>query len=733
MINGSQLPSYIAHLINGKSSRVLFSQKTDLTIDRNFGTGFLILTDAELLSVSGKTVVTELLLSDIREIKNDELIGGGRITAITDKGLHHLLYYSNHFAPQFTDATKVVNNYIQKEIVSECAPHSHSYCPRCNSPLPERESNCPRCVPKMKILKRIISLTSPYKMKVFLLMMVTGLGVGFQVLPPYITKKIVDEVIGKGDINKLYLYTGAMIVSGILYLLMRLIIIRLTSWISARIVTDLRSRLHRVLQYLKLSFFTRREPGELVGRIMYDTGELQQFLVDGLPFLIINVVSFFVVGIILLRINWGLTLFVLIPIPVMVLGSSWFWSKLRPLFLREGTMIAHLHSVLSESIQGLRVIKACSRETHRIKLFDATSERLANTQIITQRISGSFNEVMFYIMSLGVTLVWFFATRIITGNNPSMTLGDLLAFVGYIWLFYGPLQWFSVILNWMTHAFSGAERIFEVIDTSPEIYEDSNSIDIPAIKGEIEFRDVHFSYERGKEVIRGISFTIAPGEVIGLIGRSGAGKSTVINLLTRFFEPDSGKILIDGVELSRIKLTQLRSNIGLVLQEPFLFDATIAENIAYGMEDAPFKNVVEAAKAAYAHEFIIRKQDGYDTMVGESGERLSGGERQRIAIARAILHDPPILVLDEATSSVDASTEKHIQKAINSLIKGRTTIAIAHRLSTLRNANRLVVLSEGRLAEIGTHDELLEMDGIYADLVKSYTQMNTLQSVVWGG
>jgi ATP-binding cassette subfamily B protein len=284
----------------------------------------------------------------------------------------------------------------------------------------------------------------------------------------------------------------------------------------------------------------------------------------------------------------------------------------------------------------------------------------------------------------------------------------------------------------MTHAFSGAERIFEVLDTSPERYESSHSVTLPEIKGSIEFRDLHFSYERGKEVIKGISFKIEPGEIIGLIGRSGAGKSTVINLLTRFFEPDSGEILIDGVPLSRIKLSQLRSNIGLVMQESFLFNASIAENIAYGMEHASFKEIIEAAKAAHAHEFIIRKRDGYDTIVGDTGERLSGGEKQRIAIARAILHNPPILVLDEATSSVDSTTERHIQEAINGLIKGRTTIAIAHRLSTLRNASRLVVLSDGKLAEIGTHDELIEKNGIYADLLRSHTEMNALQSVMWG-
>lgn len=733
MINNTKLPENIRSLLNGKSKRVLFLQKSDLTIDRKFGCSYLILTDIELISISQNTVTANYQLDNIKDIRNEELLGGGRIVIETAIGTYHIIYYSNHLVPHFADAVRLISDHLSGTTDEPPAFQGNSFCQKCNSPLPERDGNCPRCVPRLKILKRIISLTFPYKSKVLLLMLITSVGVAFQVLPPYITKKIVDDVIGAGHVDHLYMYTGAMIGSGILYLIMRLLNIQLTSWISAKIVTDLRSRLHTVIQYLKLSFFSRREPGELVSRIMFDTGELQQFLVDGMPFLLINSISFIVVCVILLKISWSLTIFVFIPVPLLVFGSSWFMKKLHPLFLRQGSTIGHLNSVLSESMQGLRVIKAFRREQHRIKMFDSVNNRLAHTQVKTQRIFGCFNEVMYWVMTLGVAFVWFFATKMITGKNPSLTLGDLLAFVGYIWLFYGPLQWFSVILNWMTQAFAGAERIFEVIDTKPETYDHPDAVSPPLIKGEIEFRNIRFSYEQGKEVIKDVSFKIAPGEIIGLIGRSGAGKSTIINLINRFFVPQSGEILIDGIDIGRIHLSKLRESMGIVMQEPFLFNTTIAENIAYGNENVSFSKIVEAAKAAHAHDFIIRKPEGYDTIVGECGMRLSGGEKQRISIARAVLHNPPILILDEATSSVDATTESHIQEAISNLIKGRTTIAIAHRLSTLRNANRLIVLSEGRVAEIGTHDELMMLNGIYADLVGSYTQTNMLQSVMWGG
>ncbi len=727
------LPEKVIRVLGNKSKRVVFSQKSDLTMSRKFGESFLVLTDDELVSISGGKIVKEIPLEKIKEIKNDELSGGGRVCVLSEGVYHHALYYSNHYVPLFADAVDAINYYMKKGTVIKSENKQMSICCKCSSPLPDRDAGCPRCVPKMKILTRILKLAQPYKSKVILLMAITTIGVLFQVLPPYLTKKIVDDVIGKGEHGLLLRYTGAMIATGAFYLAARLVILNLTSWISAKIVGDLRSNLHSALQFIKLKYFTRREPGEIIGRVMHDTSELQQFLVEGMPFLLINTISFFVVAIILIKINWSLALFVFVPVPALVIGSSWFWKKLHPLFLRQGTIIGHLHSVLNESITGLRVVKACAKEEQRIKIFDSVNGQLALTQMRTQRIFGGFNEVMYWIMSLGVAFVWFIAVRVITSKNPTLTIGDLLAFVGYIWLFYGPLQWYSVIMNWMTHAFSGAERIFELIDTASETCDDPEAISMSAIKGKITFENVHFSYEQGKEIIKGISFAIKPGEVIGLIGKSGTGKSTLINLLSRFYTPDIGRILVDDVPLQKIKLAHLRRNMGIVMQEPFIFNASIAENIAYGMEHASFKEIVEAARIACAHEFIIRKPDGYDTLIGESGIRLSGGEKQRIAIARAILHNPPILILDEATSSVDTSTEQNIQNAIAELVKGRTTIAIAHRLSTLRNANRLIVLSEGKIVETGTHDELIDAHGIYAEMVKSYSKTNALQSVTWGG
>jgi ATP-binding cassette subfamily B protein len=301
-------------------------------------------------------------------------------------------------------------------------------------------------------------------------------------------------------------------------------------------------------------------------------------------------------------------------------------------------------------------------------------------------------------------------------------------------LFYGPLQWFSAVLNWATNALTAAERIFAVIDQPEEGASFGPTHSVAKVRGAIRFQRVRFSYERGKEVIRGIDLEVAPGQMIGLVGKSGAGKSTIINLIARFHDPDSGAVVVDGVDLREVDLASWRRQVGMVLQSPFLFNASILENIRYGAPDAPFERVVAAARAARAHDFISSKEDGYDTSVGDGGSSLSGGEAQRVAIARAILNDPPVLILDEATSAVDSETEKQIQEAIANLVKGRTTIAIAHRLATLRNADRLIVIDDGKIVEQGTHEELLAIeDGVFANLVKLQTDINRLRAeqTVW--
>lgn len=490
---------------------------------------------------------------------------------------------------------------------------------------------------------------------------------------------------------------------------------------------DIRSEIYRKLERLSLRFYDKRQIGAIMSRVTNDAGNLHSFLVDGLPYLVSNVVLMLGVTVALLVINWRLSLFAIVPAPLLVIGGGLFWRKMRLVFYLGGQKWANFAAYLNESISGIKVVKAFAQEQNEIQRLDARNEDLFKVSVKGERLWSSFFATMGFFTSVGTFLVWLVGGGAVVSGE--LSAGGLLAFTAYLWILYGPLQWLSQLNNWMTRAIAGAERIFEVLDSPTESYEVPDAISVPRIHGSVELKHVTFGYDRYKPVLKDVSLQVSPGEMIGLVGKSGVGKTTLINLLCRFYDCDEGELLIDGIDIRRIRLQDVRSQIGVVLQEPFLFNGTIAENIAYSKPGATRKEIMEAAKAANAHNFILGKPDGYDTQVGEKGSRLSGGEKQRISIARAILHNPRILILDEATASVDTETERQIQEAIARLVQGRTTFAIAHRLSTLRNATRLVVVDDGKIAEIGTHDELLRRKGIYHRLVQMQTEISKIRAI----
>jgi len=490
---------------------------------------------------------------------------------------------------------------------------------------------------------------------------------------------------------------------------------------------DLRTILYAHLHTLSLHYFDRRQIGQIISRVTQDTQALESVLTDGVQFFLVNILQLIGITGILMWMNWRLTLLILLPVPFVFVASTLFWPRMIALWRRfhhaRGKMVASVNDALS----GVRVIKAFAREATEVDRFTAMSRETMHCDLAAEQAWSTIFPFISYVAGLGALLVQFVGgVDVIKGD---ITLGTLMAFMFYLGMFYGPLQFLSRISDFMARSTASAARIFEVLDSVPEVTEAPNPIPAKNLRGAVAFQDVFFGYDRHKPALKGLTFTVRPGEMIGLVGHSGAGKSTIINLLCRFYDVDQGAILIDGIDIRKLCKQDMRSQIGVVLQETFLFNGTISENIAYARPDAPLEDILAAAKAANAHQFIIGKPDGYDTMLGERGVGLSGGERQRIAIARAILHDPRILILDEATASVDTDTESQIQEAIRRLTRGRTTIAIAHRLSTLRDADRLLVMREGRMAEIGTHEELLARDGEFARLVEIQQGMSEIVGV----
>ena len=615
-------------------------------------------------------------------------------------------------------------------------------CPVCQASLSEDDDECPVCSredlnpPSTWTLLKLWRFARPYKRSLLIGFLLTLASTAATLVPPYLTMPLMDEVLipyqNGADIDPglVSLYMLGLLASGLLAWGLGWAKTYILALVSERIGSDLRTTTYEHLLKLSLEYFGGRRTGDLIARIGSETDRINVFLSLHLLDFATDVLMILMTAVILFYINPTLALVTLLPLPFIGWLIHVVRERLRTGFEKIDRVWAEVTNVLTDTIPGIRVVKAFAQEDREAQRFkDANAHNLLVNDRLN-RVWSLFSPTVTLMTEIGLLVVWGFGIWLV--SDDQITVGVLTAFLAYIGRFYSRLDAMSRIVSNTQKAAAGAKRIFDILDHVSSVPEPLHPVALPAqVQGHIRLRDAGFRYGN-RAVIRQLNLDIQPGQMIGLVGHSGSGKSTLVNLICRFYDLSEGAIELDGTDIRQLKVADYRRQIGLVLQEPFLFFGTIADNIAYGKPDATREEIVAAARAAHAHEFILRMPQGYDSLVGERGQGLSGGERQRVSIARALLINPRILILDEATSAVDTETEKEIQKALDNLVRGRTTIAIAHRLSTLRKADRLVVMDKGVVVEEGTHDALMEVQGAYWRLYEAQQRQAEAVAVLGG-
>ena len=631
-------------------------------------------------------------------------------------------------AQKISEAKLKQTEYLEREAEKQ----AERLCPDCGREYPEEGRKfCPHCLPKNSIFKRLLSLFKPYKLRVIVLLFMIASSAIFGAVIPWLSGEVLyDNVIAKDPswvsmVEKLGMSGTA--VSLLLFLIIILFIVRLiqqvagiihgrqTANIVPSIVNTLRKSAFSSMQNLSLGFFLRKQTGSLMSRITNDSEEVTMFFIDVIPYLIVNIITVFFSIYMMFRMNWILALVSIFLLPPLIIISLLAFPRFFVALNKRASARRSVMGVFNDSLTGSRVVRSFGQEEQVNQHFVEKSETFKNSEI------DVISEVVRFVIPFAITqalpmlLVWTLGAVFIIYYPQMLNFGQLLSFAAYLGMLQGPLQFFAISSTVFSNSMTAAQRMYEIIDARPDINERENALDLD-VKGEIELKNVSFSYEVNMPILQDISFKIEAGKTLGIVGKSGAGKSTLVNLIARLYDVDSGEVLIDGHNVKDLSFKSLRGALAMVSQESYIFMGTVAENIAYARPDASLEEIVQAARAAACHDFIMDLPEAYDTRIGTGGRQLSGGQRQRISIARAILADPEILVLDEATAAVDTETERQIQLALEKLTKNRTTLIIAHRLSTLRNADKIIVIDEGKLLEQGTQSELENLGGVYRKL-----------------
>lgn len=709
---------------------ILFFVVGDLGLDGRYGDSALVFTETEVFAFD-KTYennVFSLPYGEIAEAKVKRFYGNAIFRVILKSGGAKKLVRFSYAAADVADAAAVFINELNEtgyseELVEKAEAtflKMRCFCPKCGRKLASPDAPCINCSGKGRVFSNLAKYALPEKKNLIICLLLSLFTTAMALIPPYITKYMVDTVLPNRNSDMLlYVILFLVGVYALQYAVgaVRAYLLRVT---GDRIVVGLKKDIYEKAQHLPMSFYDKTSTGSVINRVNSDTSVLQGFVLKISQEAVVQFFMLFGILAIMLALDWKLTLFSLVPIPFVVIVGKRFGKLISPKYKRIWRRGAAISSILADTIPGIRVVKAFTNEKSTVSKFGAYCDEWMSEDKQVAKVAGYFPAIMTFLVTLGSVIIWFSGGSMIINNGDGeggLTVGLLVSFISYASMFYTPVNFFANLNDAYQNTLASAEKVLDILDAEPE--HDFGKGKIPErMDGKIEFKNVNFSFDRSKKILSNINLVIEPGDIVGIVGTTGSGKSTLINLLMRYYDEYDGQILIDGNNIRDIDMQYFRSQIGFVQQEPLMFKDTIFNNIAYGNPNVHVEQVLHAADIANAHGFICRLPDAYDTILGERGVGLSGGEKQRVSIARAIMKNPSILVFDEATAAVDSETEQLIQSAIERLIRGRTTLMIAHRLSTLRKANKIIVVDKGEIIEFGTPEELLAKKGKYYKLIE---------------